>query len=86
MCLIILLAMTIGLADLLLPGDGVAILPVSILAVISLVFAIVATVKLVKIQDSFMGGRSLKVNYNVLAVLVFLSLFIMPVPFMYTVI
>jgi len=78
------MAILIGLADLLTPGDGLPTWPGAILAVISCVLAMLGTVKLVKIQDRFMGRRSRKTNYIVLALLILLTIVLMPGPFVYT--
>lgn len=83
-CLLICMAILIGLADLLTPGDGLPTWPGAILAVISCVLAILGAVKLVKIQDRFMGRRSRKTNYIVLALLILLTILLMPGPFVYT--
>ena len=83
-CLIVCITVMIGLADLVLPGDGLPTWPGAILAVISAVFAILATFKFVKYQDRFMSRFSRKTNYIVLAVLIVLSIVLMPGPFVYT--
>jgi len=78
------MSLTIGLADLLTPGDGLPTWPGAILAVISAVFAILATIKLVKVQDRFLNRFSRKTNYIVLALLIVLSIVLMPGPTVYT--
>jgi hypothetical protein len=78
------MALTIGLADLLTPGDGLPTFPGAILATISAALSILATIKLVKVQDRFMSRRSRKTNYIILALLVLLTIVLMPGPFVYT--
>ncbi len=82
--LITSMSITIGLADLLTPGEGLPTRPGAILAVISAIFSILATVKLVKIQDRFLNRFSRKANYIVLVLLIVLSIVLMPGPTVYT--
>ena len=72
-CFIICMTLTMGLAELLAPGYGLPTWACAILALISAVFAILATIKLVQVQDRFMNRFSRKTNYIVLAVLIVLS-------------
>lgn len=82
-CLVALLALTIGTADAILPGDGIKPLPGGMLAILSLVAATLAAIRFVRVQDRYMAGRPIRANYIVLAVLILVSLALLPVPFVY---
>ena len=74
---------TIGTADAILPGDGVKPLSGAILAIISLAAATLAAIRFVRAQDRYLARRSFMSNCIVLAGLVFVSLALMPIPFVY---
>ena len=82
-CLVALLALTIGTADAILPGDGIKPLSGAILAIISLAAATLAAIRFVRAQDRYLARRSFMSNCIVLAGLVFVSLALMPIPFVY---
>ena len=82
-CLATLLALTIGTADAILPGDGIKPWPGGILAIISLAAATLATIRFVRAQDRYMARRSFMSNCIVLAVLILVSLVLLPFPFVY---
>jgi hypothetical protein len=84
-CLVVLLVITIGIADAVIPGDGLPLLPGSILACISLAVAILGAIRFVRYQDRYMGRRSVKANYIVLAIMILTSLVLMPAPFFFTI-
>jgi hypothetical protein len=79
------LALTINIADAILPGDGLPILPGSILLLISLTVAIIVTVRFVKYQDAFMAKYSKNTNMIVMVVLIILFIVFVPTPFTYAV-
>lgn len=83
-CLIILLVITIAIADAILSGDGLSMLPGSILVLLSLIVAVLATIRFVRFQDRYMGKQTLKTNYIVLAILIVISLALMPTTFIFT--
>ena len=83
-CLIVFLIITISMTDLVMPGDGLPVLPGAAMALISLMCSIVATIKIVKLQDRFMSRFSRRANYVVLAILLLASVLIIPAPFSYT--
>jgi len=79
------MAITISIADAILPGDGIPIIQGSIFLLISLAVAIFATLRFVKYQDSFMARHSKKTNLIVMIILILLFVVFIPVPFTYTV-
>ena len=83
-CLIIFLGVTFGVLDLVVPGHVLPVMASVVLAVVSLAVSIIATVKLVKLQDRFLSRYSLRTNYIILAVLFLVSLVAVPGPFLYT--
>lgn len=83
-CLVLFLVVTISITDLIVPGDGLPMLPGIIMAVISLILSITVTIKLVKLQDRFMSRFTRRANYIVLAILLLASVLIIPAPFSYT--
>jgi len=83
--LIIMLALTLGVVDAVLPGDGLPVWPGAILAILSLVLAIFVVLKTIRIQDRLLGRCSKRTNYIVFAILLALTFLLMPMPFTYTI-
>jgi hypothetical protein len=83
--LILGLALTISLADAILPGDGLPIWPGAILSIVSLIVAVFVVVKTVRIQDRLLARCSRRLNVIVFIVLLALALLLMPMPFTYTI-
>ncbi|MCO6400872.1 MAG: hypothetical protein J5I99_06580, partial [Verrucomicrobia bacterium] len=84
-CFVVLLVITIGIADAIIPGDGLSLLPGSVLALISLAVAVLGAIRFVRYQDRYMGGKSLKANYLVLGIVILVSILFMPLPFFFTI-
>lgn len=80
-----MLAITIGIADAIIAGDGISMLPGSILAIISLVAAVFGTIQFTRYQDRYMSRKSLNTNYIVLAILILISIAFLPMPFFFTI-
>jgi hypothetical protein len=83
--LILALALAIGVVDAVLPGDGLPVWPGAILAILSLFVAVFVVVKTIRIQDQRLARCSRRVNVIVFAVLLALTLLLMPMPFTYTI-
>ncbi len=79
-----MLALTIGAADAVFPGDGLPVWPGAIWAVLSLGLALFVVTNTIRIQHRLLGRFSTRTNYIVLAVLLVLTLVLMPMPFTYT--
>ena len=75
------IALTISIADAIIPGEGVSILPGIVLLIISLMIAIYATIRTIKYQDTYMANKSRTTNLIVMILLYLVFVVFLPVPF-----
>jgi hypothetical protein len=81
--LLVLLVLTLGLADAANQRRGIPIVLGGMLAIVSFILTIVTTIKVVKFQDRFFSNHSLLLNYIFFGILVVFTLIAIPVPFVY---